>query len=208
MKHVSRIGEGLKLVTDIPELGPNTLTICLHDNLLRSLAPLSAFTRLVDLNVSLNQLASTEGLLGLSRLTSLNLSSNLLQHCDNLSGLSSLKSLQLQQNHIISLGTLKNLTKTATCLAYLDLRGNRFNPGYERHTLETFSGVATLLLDEHTEEPRIWSQKKYHWNKADVSLNPKALEARCVKFRIFTRLSLAQRTLSIIAASDLLKYGA
>ena len=92
-KHVSRIGEGIESLLDVAELGPKTLTICLHNNLLRSLTSLSPFTKIVDLNVSLNRIASTDGLSGLSRLTSLNLSSNLLQQCNNLTGLSCLKSL-------------------------------------------------------------------------------------------------------------------
>ena len=147
-KHVSKIGEGVESLLDVAELGPNTLTICLHNNLLRSLKTLSSFTIIVDLNVSLNRIVSTDGLSGLSRLTSLNLSSNLLQQCNDLNGLPSLKALQLQYNNITSLAALGDLPKKAASLAYLDLRGNNFCLTDEGRTLQKLSVLANLILDD------------------------------------------------------------
>lgn len=147
VKHISRIGEEIQTLRDVTELSPHTLTLCLHNNLLRSLASISSFTGIVDLNASLNHIASTDGLSSLSRLTSLNLSSNLLQRGANLNGLSRLKTLQLQFNQISTSSGLSSLSRHATCLAYLDLRGNRFNAYHEMELLKGLSGLATLLVD-------------------------------------------------------------
>lgn len=186
-KHVSRIGENVKSLTDVAELGPNTLTLCLHNNLLRSLAPLSSFTKIVDLNVSLNQIASTQGLSDLSRLTSLNLSSNLLQQCNNLNGLSSLKSLQLQYNQISGLATLGNLPKYATNLAYLDLRGNSFSLANERQALQRLSALATLILDEPSARQEAWATVISNQDGAYVSLTMSKSPVRSARRREMDR---------------------
>ncbi len=168
-KHISRIAEDIESLGEVTELGFSTLTICLHNNLLCSLASLSSFTQIVDLNVSLNRLASTDGLSGMSRLTSLNLSSNLLQQCQNLNGLSSLKSLQLQHNHIASLASLSDLPKFATRLAYLDLRGNIFSPVHERLSLNLLSGLATLLVDHGDAKLEAFNGGSSPWGMQEAS---------------------------------------
>ena len=146
-RHISRIAEDIQSIVEVRDLNTETLTLCLHNNLLISLVPLSAFTNLVDLNVSLNRIQSTSGLQGLSKLTSLNLSSNLLRDCNSLEGLPGLKSLQLQFNHISAISPLCDLNDKATALAYLDLRGNNFSRHLEAESLQKLSGVSRLLVD-------------------------------------------------------------
>lgn len=145
VKHISAIGQEIKSISEISDLSNATLTLCLHSNRLRSLAPIAHFSGIIDLNVSLNHLTEIDGLTKLTKLTSLNLSSNLLQSCDGLIGLRHLQSLQLQYNRISSLASLKRLRETSP-LQYLDIRGNRFNPAEEAQAIESLAGLATLLL--------------------------------------------------------------
>lgn len=153
-KHISRIGEKISSIAEVQELNSNTLTLCLHNNLLSSLAALTQFKNLVDLNVSLNYVTSTQGLQTLRHLTCLNLSSNHLENCMNLDSLSRLNSLHLQFNRISSIAPLCQLQSSNTPLAYLDLRGNAFNSAVEAESLRRLSGIATLRVDPAASQAR------------------------------------------------------
>ena len=144
-KHISEVGRGIKSISEVRDLSDDTLTVCLHSNLLRSITQILGFTNILDLNVSLNKITATDGLNRLSKLTSLNLSSNLLQDCDSLIGLSKIRSLQLQFNCISTLSALTLLRKDSP-LAYLDIRGNCFDPTNEARSIQSLVGLATLLL--------------------------------------------------------------
>lgn len=145
-KHVSRVAEGIQSISDVLELNPNTLTLCLHNNLLRNLGSVSQYTRLVDLNVSLNRLVSINGLQALQNLTSLNLSANLLEDCNSVAGLSRLRALQLQFNRIRDLSALCKLQSVDLSLEYLDLRGNQFNSVLEARAISRLSSIPNLRL--------------------------------------------------------------
>lgn len=160
--HVSVTGAGVRTLGEVEQLGPETVTLCLHDNALSSMAGLCAFTRLLDVNLSSNTIrgATGCGLSALTQLSALDLSCNLLGNVDGLGELRALKRLKLRHNCIASLAGLA----PASELESLDVRDNCLHCRQQLLPLGGLPKLSSLRCDllekggqERPTADRIWN---------------------------------------------------
>ena len=101
--HVSRIGQDLCSLDEVPELGHSSRSLSLHCNRLKNLAGLGKCAALESVVASSNQISALGCLSSLQRLTSLNLSSNLLADISELTVLGKLERLDVSFNRLSGL---------------------------------------------------------------------------------------------------------
>lgn len=132
---VSRIGEGLTSLAQVPELvdgrgdagvAARLVSLNLHGNVLPRTVGLSHLSRLAVLNLSSNCVSSLEGLGGLTSLTSLNIASNRLSSLRGLAGLSGLVQLNAAYNAITCISGVAEIAPGGggSALASLNLAHN------------------------------------------------------------------------------------
>ena len=123
-RHVSVVGAGLRSISELIDLDPDTTSLCLHSNLISNMQALHGLSSLTEVNLSANRISALSGLSTLSGLTHLNLANNQIESLQGLSGLLNLQRLQLQHNRISSLAGMSELHSEKAPLQTLNLQGN------------------------------------------------------------------------------------
>ena len=147
-RHISVVGAGLRSISELIDLDPDTTSLCLHSNPISNMQALHGLSSLTAVNLSANRISALNGLSTLSRLTHLNLANNQIESLQGLGGLLSLQKLQLQHNRISSLAGMSELHSEKTPLQTLSLQGNCLQSLRAFTILSRFGGLRQLFLKE------------------------------------------------------------
>ena len=190
-RHSSVVGAGVRSISELVDLDPDSTSLCLHSNLIRNMQALQGLSSLTEVNLSANRISALNGLSTLSGLTHLNLANNQIESLQGLSGLLSLQRLQLQHNRISSLAGMSELHSERTPLQTLRLQGNCLGSLRAFTILSLFGGLRQLFLQDK-EGCMLFGLSEADYRLFIAAVAPQVSE-RHVKFLGFASLTVNER---------------